>query len=78
MRIRAESPDVGKVEEEVPAHLEGGPVEIAFNARYLLDVLEALEVERVNLDLSGPLNPGMVRVEGDEDYLYVLMPMQIM
>jgi DNA polymerase-3 subunit beta len=78
LEITAESSDVGKVQETVPAKLEGEPTEIAFNARYLLDVLEAVSTENICLELSGPLNPGMVRAEGDESYLYVLMPMQIM
>ncbi len=78
LQISAESQDVGRVEEVVAGHLDGEPTEIAFNARYLLDVLEAVETENVTVDLSGPLNPGMIRAEGNDDYLYVLMPMQIM
>jgi DNA polymerase-3 subunit beta len=78
LQIRAESPDVGRVEEQVPATLEGDGIEIAFNARYILDVLEAIPTDRITLDLSGGLNPGMLRPEGDDSYLYVLMPMQIM
>ena len=78
LRITAESQDVGKVAEEIACTLEGDSAEIAFNCRYLLDVLQALGAEEVNLDLSGPLNPGMIRAQGAEDYLYVLMPMQIM
>jgi len=78
VEIRAESQDVGRVEEQVAAEAAGTEMEIAFNARYLIDVLEAVNVDRINIDLSGPLNPGMIRAEGHEDYLYVLMPMQIM
>jgi len=78
LQISAESQDVGKVMEEVACQLEGEPAEIAFNCRYLLDVLEALDSEQVHIDLSGPLNPGMIRAQGVDDYLYVLMPMQIM
>ncbi len=78
LEITAQTQDVGNIDEKVPARLVGEPTEIAFNARYLLEVLEALDVESITMDLGGPLNPGMVRMEGDEDYLYVLMPMQIM
>jgi len=78
LQITAESQDVGSIDEQVPAKFEGESTEIAFNARYMLEVLDTLEAERLTLDLSGPLNPGMIRPEGDEDYLYVLMPMQIM
>jgi DNA polymerase-3 subunit beta len=78
MTLTAEHPDVGRVEEEVEVELEGEEVEIAFNARYLLDVLEPMETDRVRMELSGALNAGTIRPEGDEEYLYVLMPMQIL
>ena len=65
-----------------------GDVEIAFNAKYLLDVLNVLEEDGLHLELSEPLKPGVIRpipnrtseeqVELPEsDYLCVLMPMQI-
>lgn len=77
VQLTAKSPDVGNFEETVPGSLEGEPTEIAFNARYLLEVVDALDVENLVLQLSGPLNPGMVRMQGNDEYLYVLMPMQI-
>jgi DNA polymerase-3 subunit beta len=78
MTLSAESPDVGRAEEEVEIELEGEEVEIAFNARYLLDVLEALGTEKVRMELTGSMNAGCLKPEGDPSYLYVLMPMQIM
>lgn len=78
MTVTAEHPDVGRVEEELEAELEGEPLEIAFNARYLLDVLEPMETERLRMELSGPLQAATLRPEGDDEYLYVLMPMQIL
>ena len=76
--VTADSPDVGHAEEQVPVALEGDAVEIAFNARYLLDMLEVAGSEQVVMHLSGPLNPGVVKPVGRDDYTYVLMPMQIM
>ncbi len=78
LTLTAESPDVGRVEEELPIELEGEGLEIAFNARYLLDALEAMKSDRVRMELSGPLNPGVIKGEGDESFLYIQMPMQIM
>ena len=78
MTILADSQDVGRVNEEVPVELKGDALEIAFNARYLLDVLNVMESENVELALNGPLNPGLVRAPDDDSYVYVLMPMQIM
>jgi DNA polymerase-3 subunit beta len=78
LRISAQVPDLGTVEEEVEMELTGDPIEIAFNARYLLDMLEASGSEQVVLHLAGSLNPGTLRPLGRDDYTYVVMPMQIM
>lgn len=78
LTITAEAADVGQAEEAIPATLEGEKPEIAFNARYLLDALQAIPEERVVLELSQPLAPGTLKPEGSDDYLYVIMPMQIM
>ncbi len=77
LRISAQAPDVGAVQEEVEAELTGDPLEIAFNARYLLDVLEAARSEQIAVHLAGSLNPGTLRPLGRDDYTYVVMPMQI-
>jgi len=76
LKVSAESPDVGVVGEEIEAELDGDPVTVAFNSRYLLDAIAVVTAEKVHLELSGPLNPGMLRPAGGVDYTYVLMPMQ--
>ncbi len=76
--ISAASKDVGQVEESVAIELEGDNAEIAFNARYMLDMIGACSCEAVAMELSGPLNSGIMRPVGDDTFLYVLMPMQIM
>ncbi|MCC6731396.1 MAG: DNA polymerase III subunit beta [Chthonomonadales bacterium] len=82
LTITAESSAEGNAYEEVEVAREGDDVQIAFNAKYLLDVLGVLDEEGFRLDVTEPLKPGIVRpvpseeVAGDE-YLCVLMPMQI-
>lgn len=78
LTIDAETGEIGKAHEEVPISLEGDAVEIAFNAAYLQDVLGVLDTETVEIHLTGPLNPGLLRSEGEPDYLYVVMPMQML
>jgi len=75
--VTAESGGVGKAKEDVEALREGEDVEIAFNAKYLLDVLNVLDSEGVRFELTGSLNPGLIRPVDGSDYLYVIMPMQI-
>ncbi|HEX2950328.1 MAG TPA: DNA polymerase III subunit beta [Armatimonadota bacterium] len=78
LTISAETGEVGKAYEEVPISLEGDQVEIAFNAEYLQDVFAVLDTETVEIALSGPLNPGLVTANGEADYQYVVMPMQML
>jgi DNA polymerase-3 subunit beta len=79
LTITAESGSVGNAYEEVEVAREGddSPVEIAFNANYLSDVLGVLDSEGLHLELTEPLRPGLLRPSGDPDYLCVLMPMQV-
>ena len=41
-------------------------------------MLEELDTERVTLGLTGPLNPGLITADGEPDYRYVVMPMQML
>lgn len=77
LEITAESPEVGKAYEEVPISMDGGDITIAFNARYLQEVLGILNEEQATLELTGALNPGILRPAGNNDFLYVVMPMQV-
>jgi DNA polymerase-3 subunit beta len=77
--LSAESGTVGSVRDEIEVAREGDDITIAFNAKYLNDVLNAMETEGVVLELTEPLRPGILRPVGDNaaDYLCVLMPMQV-
>jgi DNA polymerase-3 subunit beta len=77
--LSAESGTVGSVRDEVEVAREGDDIQIAFNAKYLQDVLNVVETEGVVLELTEPLRPGILRPIGDhaDDYLCVLMPMQV-
>lgn len=69
--------DEGRVHEEFEVAREGDDISIAFNVSYVLDVLGVLDTEGVFLEMTEPLSPAVVRpVEGD-DYLMVIMPMQV-
>jgi DNA polymerase III subunit beta len=77
--LSAESDKVGSVREEIEVAREGDDIQIAFNAKYMVDVLNIVETEGVVLELTEPLRPGILRPIGDNatDYLCVLMPMQV-
>jgi len=77
LRITSENPDVGEGSEDLDVNFAGEPVEIGFNARYVLDVLQALSEDEIKLELGGQLDPGVIRPEGPTDFVGVIMPMRI-
>jgi len=78
MTISANNPDLGEAMEEVEVEYNGKPLTIGFNARYLLDVLGVLnDGTAVGVELKDELSPSVVREDGDDGYLYVIMPMRL-
>jgi DNA polymerase-3 subunit beta len=72
----AAAADVGDAEGQVEAQVEGDPVSIAFNARYLADALQNVEADQLALELSGPLSPGVLKPVEDGRYVHVIMPVR--
>lgn len=75
--LTATHPEMGEAREEIPVAYSSEPIVTGFNARYLLDVLGALEAETVLLQFKDALSPCVVREDGDKDYLSVVMPMRV-
>ncbi len=74
--ITAHAADVGDAADALEATVEGQATTIAFNARYLIDVLSNLGADEAALELSGPLAPGVIRGVGKDDYVHVIMPVR--
>ncbi len=72
----AANADVGEAEGQVEATLEGDPVTIAFNARYLAEALQNMVGDQLALEFSGPLSPGVLKPIADADYVHVIMPVR--
>jgi DNA polymerase-3 subunit beta len=73
--ISARSEEVGDNVGEIDAIVEGEEAKIAFNGRYLMDVLNVLREEKVALETTSPSSPGVIRPVGNEKYTHVVMPM---
>ena len=71
------SAERGDNEGMVDAAVEGEPLETSFNIRYLIDALTVMPQERVVLQSNGSAHPGVMRPEGSDDFIYVLMPMAV-
>ena len=69
--------DMGSAYEEVPDETEGDEMQIAFNPRYLIEALRAIEDEKVAIRFTGSLSPCIIApLEGDA-YQYLILPLRI-
>jgi DNA polymerase-3 subunit beta len=75
--LSATTNEVGDSKAEMAANVEGTDIQIAFNARYVLDALGVIGEDEVELLFDGPLSPGLLRPPGKEHYLYVIMPVRV-
>lgn len=73
--VTATSAEHGDNVSELDAEVEGAPVEIAFNARYLIDALAAIDTPDVCLETRDPSSPGVIRPVNGGEFVHVIMPM---
>lgn len=77
MRLASSNPDLGEATDEVPVEYEGEALSVGYNAKYLLDVLTAMNSAKVTLALKDQLSPTLVTEADDPTYRCVVMPMRI-
>lgn len=75
--LTANAAEVGDNRNEIDASVDGPNAQIAFNAKYMIDVLNVITTGQVALELQSPSNPGVVRPVGKDDYVHVIMPMHL-
>lgn len=75
--ISSSNPDVGEAQDEIGIDYKGDAITIGFNARYIMDSLEAMKGEIVSFALHDQLSPSLLMEEGQENYKCVIMPMRL-
>ena len=73
--VQARSAETGGNEDRLPISVEGETVEISFNVRYLIDVLNVIGQDRVEVTINASASPGVIRPIGDDTFTHVVMPM---
>ncbi len=73
--VSARSEEIGDDVGEIDATVEGDDAKIAFNGKYLTDVLSILHEAQVALETTNPSSPGLIRPVGTDNYTHVVMPM---
>jgi DNA polymerase-3 subunit beta len=77
MEISSNNPELGDAKEEIEVDYQGAEMKIGFNAKYIQDVLNSMNQEKVDFELNDGLSPGLMRPHDDASYTCVVMPMRI-
>jgi DNA polymerase-3 subunit beta len=77
LTVGATSAELGDNVGEMDASIEGDEIEIAFNVKYLIDVLSVIDTADVALETTTPSSPGVIKPVGGEDFVHVIMPMHV-
>jgi DNA polymerase-3 subunit beta len=77
MTLSVISPEAGRAVEELDVSYHDDPLEIGFNARYMLDMSAQIEGDDLELAIADAASPMLVRDPKDSSTLYVLMPMRV-
>jgi DNA polymerase-3 subunit beta len=75
--VSANNPESGSATEEISADYRNEPIEIGFNARYLLDIAAQIDGSQALFKLADGSSPTLISDESDATALYVLMPMRV-
>jgi DNA polymerase-3 subunit beta len=77
MEISGQSEETGSSQAMLEATIEGPDILIAFNVRYLREVLDVIKTPNVALETTKPTSPGIIRPVGEDGFLHVIMPMHL-
>ena len=75
LMISAKAEEMGENQDEVETVIEGEESKVAFNSKYLLEVLSVLDLGEIALETSTPSSPGVFKPIGSDSYIHVVMPM---
>lgn len=77
LELRVSNPDHGDSAEDMPAEWDAGDFDIGFNAKYCLDVINAVGADKINISLKDAGAPTRFYTDDDPSTLCVLMPMRV-
>ena len=77
LAIKANTPDVGEAEIQMPIEYTADPLEIGFNATYFSDILRSLSCSRLKMQFNDATKPVVIHDLDDPDFIALVMPMKI-
>ncbi len=77
IKVMSSSEDVGSGEETIECKTSGEDINVAFNATYILDIMQHIGTDEAVIKLNNSLSPVCIRPTNDEDYTYIVTPVRV-
>lgn len=77
LNLSANTPDIGDASDSMDVDFKEGGLKIAFNYKFLVEALQAIESHDVKMEFGGSLAPALLKTDEDEGYLCLIMPVQV-
>jgi len=77
IRLNAENSKSGEGETHIDAQVDGGPLKILFNYKYVAEFLSAISADNVTVELNDATAAGIFRIAGDDSYLHIIMSVKL-
>ncbi|MDK2821124.1 MAG: polymerase subunit beta [Clostridia bacterium] len=77
VKVTSEAAEVGNLEEELPANIEGESLKLALNGRYLVETLRIIDDENIDIKMIAPLKPIVVKPQDNDNYFCLILPVRV-
>lgn len=77
LNLSANTPDMGDASDSMDVDFKDGGLKIAFNYKFILEALQAIETHDITMEFGGSLAPALLKCDDDEGYLCLIMPVQV-
>ncbi|MBR1775521.1 DNA polymerase III subunit beta [bacterium] len=77
LKLSGDSPEAGNSQDEIDIQYTGEPLAIAFNYKFILEFLKIVESDEIKVQLNSPLSATVFAPNSEEDYIYLVMPVQL-
>ncbi len=75
--VSSSSPDVGKGRETIECQTEGDSINVAFNSKYIIDILKNITEEQATMELNTALSPACIKPINEDNYIYIVTPVRV-
>lgn len=77
LSLQSQAKELGSQENEVEAAVEGDPIKVAFNSKFLIEAVSNCPATQLMMEFSGPLSPALIKPVGVEGLEYIVMPVRL-